>query len=392
MVKTFFNNLQDHSAAKIEVLNQYYIPWLRKINMGPFNMNRCLVIDGFAGPGIYEDGSQGSPIKLIEGAIDFCVQCEQNSWKSPSINIILIEGDKKNFDTLQKNIQNLYLTETDENGVLILKDHPTVRIIIYNDAFQNVFRTLLDDIKIGQTLIPSFSFVDPFGFSHTPFELFEEYLKNEKSELLFNFMFEEINRFIMSDKHSKLVETYQKLFGIDNIEELRTEIGSARGNERKQIVVDYYSRRLLTDTEAKHVLNFEFRKNGRAKMFLIYATKNIHGLALMKTVMWKIDDTGTFLFDDRLQANQINFEFVAEMQKEEMQKDLSIIIHSNFKGQKNVMLDTLERFVLTKTIYPLTNYFKPALKLLEKAGLITVHRKTGAKKGSFNEKTKFLNF
>lgn len=372
----FFEQLQKHSDAKVSILNNYFVPWLRKINLG-FNGGRCLVIDGFAGPGIYEDGSEGSPFKLLRASLDFYEQCERNDWKIPSITLLFIEGDKKNYNSLRENISNTFEGQFDEDGNFSFEEYPSVKVICINDNFQNAFRAILEGIKPHRTLIPSFCFVDPFGYKDTPFELFEKYLSNEKAELLFNFMFEEINRFVTTKNSPKLMETYSKLFGVASIEELQLLIGDNKKEERKNIVVDYYSRQLLTNTEAKHVLNFEFKKNGRTKMFLFYATKNKIGLQLMKQQMWKIDDTGLYLFDDRKRADQIQFEFVKDMEDDKIREDLSIILAAVFSGKK-VSIELIQDFTLTETIYPIENYMKPALKILERQGIIDVSRRKRA--------------
>lgn len=389
----FFDKLQDHSEVKIEILNRYYIPWLRKINLGSFNSGKCLVIDGFAGKGVYEDGRIGSPLVLIDGAIDLIDQLNKLNRPAASISIVLIEQNKKNFDALIENIDkrhNIEIKDSNYDGLyfktLCLIDYPTIKLKIYNTDFQDFLTILLNSIEKNNTLIPSFCFVDPFGFSNTPFELFQRYLQNEKSELLFNFMFEEINRFIKSDKNINLIKTYQDLFGIRDIGELRNAIGDTKAKERKQIVIDFYSRKLLSDTQAKYVLNFEFKKKGKPKMFLIYATKNINGLKVMKDVMWEVDDTGAYLFDDSIDANQIKFDFSGLGLRDEMRLKLASLIHSCFSGRKEVSMQELQEFILTQTSFPLTNYFKQTLRLLEEKEYITVDRMDGSNKKGFNEK------
>ncbi|CAM5245354.1 Three-Cys-motif partner protein TcmP OS=Lysinibacillus sphaericus OX=1421 GN=LS41612_10595 PE=4 SV=1 [Lysinibacillus sphaericus] len=265
MVNKFFEGLQSHSSAKIEILNRYYIPWLRKITLGEFNKNNCVVIDGFAGEGIYEDGQLGSPIILINGARDLCNQNLQYRRPCPNITILLIEGKEKNFNNLIQNIIGYYGDANYNENVVTFGQYPTIRVVIYNDSFENVMNSFLD--QVNSNLIPSFCFVDPFGFSHTPFKLFQKYLKNNKAEILFNFMYEEVNRFITSDRDPSLVETYENLFGVENLDELRSEIKDTDAQIRKEAIINYYSKQLLGKTEANYVLNFEFKKSGRTKMF-----------------------------------------------------------------------------------------------------------------------------
>lgn len=390
MSQQFFEYLQKHSNAKIEILDRYYIPWLRKITLGPYNKNKCLVIDGFAGEGIYEDGSEGSPIILIDGAIGLYEQNLRYSRPLPEVTIILIEETIDIYDTLINNIFSKYNCSMDEDGVINLDEYPTIDILVVNNSFEEVMNKILD--KVGDRLIPSFCFVDPFGFSHTPFEIFKRYLKNSKAEILFNFMYEEINRFITSDRSPKLIKTYENLFGVSNLDELRAQITNKIAPIRKETIINYYSKQLLDKTDAKYVLNFEFKKRGRTKMFLVHATKNIHGLALMKNVMWKVDETGAFLYDDQKVDSEIQFDFFDEFNKEEHIDKLSKLIYEEFKNQTKIDLSIIESFVLEKTIYPIENYFRPAMAKLEKDKLITVVRKNGAKRSSFNDKVLYIDF
>jgi len=77
----------------------------------------------------------------------------------------------------------------------------------FDDHLTNTFK-IIDSQK--QKVAPTFVFVDPFGFSHTPFKTISSVLKNAQCEVLVNFMYEEVNRFLSVDKHS---DDYDELFG-----------------------------------------------------------------------------------------------------------------------------------------------------------------------------------
>lgn len=68
----FFLTLQEHSSIKLKLLESYIVPWMRKVILG-INGN-CFICDTFAGTGYYEDGSKGSPIILINEAIECAKQ------------------------------------------------------------------------------------------------------------------------------------------------------------------------------------------------------------------------------------------------------------------------------------------------------------------------------
>ena len=61
--KTTIWSMDDHTRVKHAILRKYIDAWLPI--MTTYN-GRVLIIDGFAGPGEYENGEPGSPIILID--------------------------------------------------------------------------------------------------------------------------------------------------------------------------------------------------------------------------------------------------------------------------------------------------------------------------------------
>lgn len=363
--KEFFNILQDHSEAKLRILDNYVIEWMRKITLGPYG-EKALVVDGFSGTGVYDNDKDGSPIRLLKHAIEFCDQAEKYSWPAPKIMLLFIEGLEENYDSLLFNIYKLTnLDLSGETGFKFLPDYPTIEVACINGSFEDIFGALLGKLKSGFSL-PSFCFIDPFGFSATPFELIEKYLQNHKSEILFNFIYEETNRFITA-RDPKIQEHMKRHFGVDDIEVLKNLVENKKGALRKEVVVDFYSRQLMENTDVKHILTFEIKKDGRTKLILFYGTKNIKGLQVMKKAMWKVDDTGLYMFDDRKDPNEIRFEFTKDLEDEMMISDLADIIQKNYNGKK-AYIEEINEFVLTETIYPIEVYAKKALVKLEKSG------------------------
>lgn len=365
--KEFFNILQDHSEAKLRILDNYVITWLRKITLGPFGGEKALVIDGFSGTGVYDNDKDGSPIRLVKHAMNFYDQAKKYGWPEPKLLLLFIEGSEENYNTLLHNIYRL--TNLDLSGVSIFRsipNYPTIEISCHNGSFEDVLGSILNSIRSGYTLIPSFCFIDPFGFSATPFELIERYLKNNKSEILFNFIYEETNRFITA-KDPKIQEHMKKHFGVDNPTVLTELVTNKKGVVRKEIVVDFYSRQLKENTDIKYILTFEIKKNGRTKLILFYGTKNLVGLKTMKKAMWKVDDTGLYMFDDRKKPDEIKFEFTKDLEDEIMFADLAGQIKEKFNGKK-AYIEEIEEFVLTETIYPVEVYAKKSLIKLEKNG------------------------
>ncbi len=59
--------LEPHTAAKHEILRQYLNAWFPILGS---QHERVVFLDGFAGPGIYEDGEPGSPIIALRTLLE----------------------------------------------------------------------------------------------------------------------------------------------------------------------------------------------------------------------------------------------------------------------------------------------------------------------------------
>lgn len=364
----FFNGLQPHSETKLSILNKYTVPWMRKIILNRFGPNRCLIIDGFAGKGKYEDESLGSPLILIKNAVEFCEQARSNDWNDPTIIIYLNEMDFDNYSLLKHNITGLGFVPQKGNYHLS-REYESIIIKVENKHFKDFMEDILADLKPHETLIPSFCFVDPFGFSTTPFALFIKYLRNKNSEILLNFIYEETNRFI-NHPNAKIQKQITEHLGLVDLDEITNGIKKLSPIERKKLIVETYTDNILQQTNATFISNFEVKKTGRTKMILFHITKNINGLKLMKDIMWKHDETGTYTYDDRHDLVQLSFDEILMHDKSAHIENLASLIHLEFKYSKNIWISTIEEFVIVETIYPVANFLKPALKLLEKDEII----------------------
>src|SRR5260370_18327214 len=89
----FFEGKRLWSKIKDEILEKYIAPYLAKVNT---RGQPILLIDGYAGPGIFEDGSRGSPIILCEKA---------EKLAKDNYHAIFVNNKKKYHDRLSREIQ-----------------------------------------------------------------------------------------------------------------------------------------------------------------------------------------------------------------------------------------------------------------------------------------------
>lgn len=385
----FFQDIQNHSEIKLSILKEYTIPWMRRVILNKFGPRKCLIIDGFAGPGKYKNDIDGSPLILIKNAIDFYEQSRKNRWPDPKIYIFLNELDQEYYKDLIDNVKELGFSSLN-NREFNSENYGTIHILIENKRFEEFMNPILSITEKGNSLIPSFCFVDPFGFSSTPFSLFVKYLENNNAELLINFIYEFTNRFIRHP-NKKIQEQISTHMGLVDLKDLGNEIKDLTPLERKKAIIKTYSDNILVETDAAYVRNFDIKVEGKTKMILFHVTKNINGLKLMKETMWKFDDTGQYVYNSRKDdLEQLVFEQILTTDHQYHLTLLSEQISTYFSKQKNVSINEIEEFVAVETDYPVTNFMKPALKILEEKGTICNIR--GRKRPKFYPKGTKMDF
>lgn len=372
--KVFFNQLEEHSKIKLKILIDYVKTWMRKVVLNPYNRNHsCLIVDTFAGIGKYNDGSLGSPLLIINEAIDFIKQAE-NSSKMPigSINLIFIEADASNYSQLKKNIEDLLGQEIEKDIFNTVVSYKKLKIAISNDTHENFINDLIASVD---NMIPSFIFIDPFGFK-LPFSLNRDLLKKYTNiELLINFMYEEIGRFI---EVKSVEESMKLLFGVDDLSCITETIKGTTGTVRREAITGFYKKKLL-EAGANFSLDFDIKKgNGRFKMCLIYATKNLHGFDTMKTVLNKMSSEESTEFEYTVNKNKGQMQLIFYPKDDILIEELAQYIFENFKGEV-VLSETIKTEIMKHDYIPSSYYTRAMQKLNSDGKIERIFRDDGRK-------------
>jgi three-Cys-motif partner protein len=332
-IKTTVWPKEPHTEAKHVILRKYLDAWLPILTT---YQKRVLIIDGFAGPGEYEGGEDGSPIIAIKALL------EHKSKIKSEVVFWFIESDNDRCDFLDEKLKKLDLPDN-------------IKYECECSKFADAVKKLLEDLSEKDLkLAPTFAFIDPFGFKDIPFNLIKELMKNNKCEVLINFMFEEINRFV---DLPQLEKTYNELFGTTEWRKVR---GEKDPKKRLEILHNTYKSQL--EKEADFVLSFKMvNKANKTDYFLFFATKHIAGLKKMKESMWKVDAAGSFEFSDaRYDPNQ-TYLFEPEPNYNYLKK----LILEKYKGKK-ISVEDLEYFIVVETPFRETHYKTKVLRPMEK--------------------------
>ena len=88
-------NIPPHTRVKHEILERYLSAWIPILAR---NQSNLLYIDGFAGPGRYSNGEDGSPIIALHTALKYRNKFECN------IRLLFVEKNEKRAEVLEQNL------------------------------------------------------------------------------------------------------------------------------------------------------------------------------------------------------------------------------------------------------------------------------------------------
>ena len=359
--------IEPHTQAKHAILDCYLKAWLPIMSSVS---GRIVYIDGFAGPGKYLDESgqptiDGSPLIALNAAIRHKLPLRSE------IIFLFIEAKLDRCNYLKSLLSEITLPHNMKYEVICSKFDETL-ISILNDLDEK-----------NRQLAPTFAFIDPFGYSDTPFSVVKRIMSNPMCEILINFNYRDVNRFLGDATKAR---HFDSLFGTD---EWRKIAISQDPGERKLKTQQLYQKQLEKEANIRYVRFFEMiNKLNQTEYFLFFGTNSIKGLKEMKRAMWKVDPRGRYRFSDRTDPRQkVLFE------PEPDYNLLKKLIIEKFRG-KTVSVEQIEQFVLVETPFRETHFKTRILKPMEETEPpeIEVIENNRRRKGTYPQGTiiKFL--
>lgn len=358
--------LAAHTAAKLEILGAYLRAWFPILSRGR-NFDRIIYIDGFAGPGRYQQGEDGSPIIALKAALGAL-----NGQIDMPYEFHFVERKRRAAAALAANIEHLR-----QHRVM----PPNIEIFVHDRlTFEDAYRKRIRDRLQAHSRAPAFALVDPFGWTGIPMDILGELIKRPSTEILVNFMFEEINRFL---NHPKQVKNFDTLFACADWRR-GYELGGAT---RKQFIHDLYRDQLRRAAGARYVRSFEMRnERNLSDYFLYFASNNRLGLAKMKEAMWKVDPGGGFTFSDAT-----NFDQAVLFQPEPDRRALRRLIAERF-AKRRASVDQVENFVVEVTPFHAGHYRKVLASMESDGELVLPNAPPNRRKGTYPDKGLLLEF
>jgi len=354
--KTTIWPLEPHTKTKHLILGEYLAAWLPI--MSKWN-RRIVFIDGFAGPGRYSGGEEGSPLIALRTALEhnrLSPDCE--------FSFLFIEADKKRADHLREEIEQLKT------------ERPFLKQFSYevaNARFEEKINRVLIELT-GAQLAPTLAFIDPFGFEGLPMRLVAEIAKYPKCESLITFMYEPVNRFF-EHPSPKIQEHLEALFGTAEARDLVKLTDDPE--ERFGRITALYEAQLKAVARFKFVRTFTMINTGnRVEYLLFFGTNNETGLGKMKAAMWKADPGEGGRFSDRTVSCQ-----EVLLGPEPDFALLERLLRDRFAGKGFFDISEIERFVVVDTPFLETHIRTKTLAPMERAKAPRIEAKhTGGRK------------
>jgi three-Cys-motif partner protein len=336
-----------HTLAKHRILTTYLNAWIpilsHQSHQVGITKGRLLFVDGFAGPGSYKGGEEGSPILAIKSVLE-----HSHDFPIP-VRFLFIEENVERYNLLNISIQKL-------NQQIVGCSKIESYLVKHGDS-EKVLTSYLNDLQNrGEKLGPALFFLDQFGFSDVPMELIARIMANPICEVFSYLEWSNMNRFLADKTKWNSITT---AFGGEEWQ----EVFNLEISKRAAFMLEAYKKAIQQRTHSKYVWNFAMcDENDKLLYWLVFSTNSLRGLEVMKGAMWRVDRTGGFRFSDN--ENPCQLGLFASCSDE----ILAVEIKTKLSGQI-LTAEQVKEFVLTKTPAYL---FKGSLKILENAGGIQI--------------------
>jgi three-Cys-motif partner protein len=338
----------EHTAAKHRILRKYLDAWLPI--MARYNP-KLLLIDGFAGPGRYTGGEDGSPLIMLNAFLEHEFR---DRISTRELVYFFIESHPGRAEHLAHEIDAMRPLPSNTSAFPI------------HGEYSEVMERVLADVS---HLVPTFAFIDPFGFKDTKLVLTSRILGFPRCEVLVYFPTPFLARFV---GHPDTIEAFNTLYG-DRAWEAAIPL---RGEERRQMLHDLFRDALARS--ATYVRSFEIVTAESMGYHLFFGTSNPLGLEKMKEAMWAVDPTGGLRYrDSTIRDQMVLFEPAPDFNV------LRDVLRSHF-GATPFSVEQAEEFTLLSTPFlPKRHLKRRTLAIEERAGRLDVRRPAGARAGSY---------
>lgn len=272
-----------HTRAKHALYAHYLAKWMPIMVRG-WGAN-ITYAEGFAGPGVYLDGSPGSPVIAMRTLVSD--PTIRTKVKNGGIRFVFVDQDQRCIDRLPSELAKAALpVRLDE-----LAQHGIHVAIEKGDCEPLLTKVLA---KEGAWNRPILAVLDTWGgaVSH---ELVRRIAGNPGSEVIITMQPQYFARFASSED----ISHGDRVFGNPDWRQVMDQPAETKG----RWLLERY-RRTIQEAGFPYVLDFELIDKRGHSLFLVFGTTHEKGLTKMKEAMWEVDDVNGVGYRDPRDPNQ----------------------------------------------------------------------------------------
>jgi three-Cys-motif partner protein len=359
MSATFFEERTEPSTVKATIVQKYFDAWSKIIlpMAQRYHGGKIAYVDLYAGPGRYRDGAASTPLLVIEKALE-----------TPSVAAALVtmfnDQDENNTQTLATEIANL-------PGIQGLAHKPIVNQNTVGEDAADYF---------GKTRrVPTFTFLDPFGYKGLSLKLVNGVIKDWGCDCVFFFNYNRINAGLTNPAVKANMDA---LFGEESADRLRAKVAGAKPHLREEMVLEAMSE-ALHEMGGEYVLPFRFgNEGGRLTHHLVFVSKDFKGYDVMKSIMAKASTTAdqgvpSFAYTPADESMPLLFELTRPLD------DLEGMLLTEYAGRRVSMEDIYRQHSVNRPFLS-KNYKEVLGKLADEGKIDTFNSKGKARRnGTF---------
>jgi three-Cys-motif partner protein len=322
-----------HTAAKHALLRRYLQAWAPIL----LSRNQALTYaEGFAGPGIYEDGEPGSPVVAYQ-ALAAALRGSRNR-----ATMVLVEEDARRANELRARVAAAARTAGSAGSRLDVR-------ISQGACHPDLLTNLTTAGALGR---PMFALLDGFGGPEVPFSLLQRIAASHRSsKVMVTFQPAFLVRFAGRDERHRAAG--DAFFGGTSWHGVFQQPPSAKAAYLR----DRY-RESLKRAGFQHTLVFEMIDESGHLLYLIFGTRHPKGVEKMKEAMWVVDATSGVRYIDPRDPNQQALELVIEPDTAPLRR---ILLGYLRDAPGDLSVDQLKEYALLETVYRPTQVI-PLLK------------------------------
>lgn len=340
-----------HTKAKHALYDHYLRKWMPIMVRG-FRGN-ITYAEGFSGPGVYIDGSPGSPVIALRSLVED--PTIRTRVRNSGVRFVFIDHDQRSIDLLPRELDKAA-------GRVPLNDLPNygVHVTIEKGNCEPTLEQVLT--RVGAWKRPILAVLDTWG-SAVSFDLVKRIAENPSSEVIITMKPQFFARFASSDE----VTHGDKVFGD---RDWRAVADQAPSDKERWLLRRY--RECIKAAGFSHVLDFELVDVRGESLFLVFGTGHDRGLQKMKEAMWEVDAIAGIGYRDPRDPDAEMLAIEVEPQTTALKR----LIFDYLKTQPDgcATMHELRRFTLLRTIYKESQAAAVVHDMIQRGTLRTVGR------------------